>query len=238
MSKEFKCEREVELPASPEQVWDAVATTEGLAAWLFPMPIPKPGEGTTIWDPPRHLAVRMEQGDWFNALEYVIEGRSGSSILRYVHHGIFVDDWETQFDAVQQHTDFYLHTLGQYLEFFDGRNVTFIGDVPGGIQGPSSSMEPEGFNRLKRALGLGSALQAGTPVRLEATGLDGVDGVVDYAEPNFLGVRTKDALYCFFGRNAFGQSVGMTIHIFGDCPNGGVVTSHWQQWLTGVFDGE
>ena len=47
----------------------------------------------------------MEQGDWFNALEFVIEGREGgTSLLRYAHSGIFVDNWDTQYDAVQQHT--------------------------------------------------------------------------------------------------------------------------------------
>ena len=45
----------------------------------------------TAWDPPDQFAVRQEQGDWFNALEFVIEGRGGgTSALRYVHCGIFV----------------------------------------------------------------------------------------------------------------------------------------------------
>ena len=126
-------------PPSPEQVWEAVATTAGNAAWLFPNEIEPAAASTTAWDPPRHFAVRMEQGDWFNALEFVIEGRDGgTSLLRYAHSGIFVDDWDTQYDAVQQHTDFYLHTLGEYLEHFDGRTATYIGEVPGGIQGPPS----------------------------------------------------------------------------------------------------
>ena len=238
MSKEFKCEREVQLQASPEQVWESVATTDGLSAWLFPMPIPGLGEGTTSWDPPNHLAIRMEQGEWFNALEYVIEGRGGSSVLRYIHHGIFVDDWDTQFDAVQQHTDFYLHTLGQYLEFFGGQIATFIGEVPGGIQGPTRSAESDGFDRLKKALGLDASVQAGRPVHLEPSGLDAIDGLVDYAQPNFLGIRSSDSLYRFFGRNAFGQPVGMTIHRFGDSGDTDAVASRWHGWLSRIFDGD
>lgn len=231
MSKEFKCEREVEFRATPEQVWEAVSTTEGLASWLFPMPVPEPGEGATIWDPPHHLGIRMEQGEWFNALEYVIEGMSGATILRYVHHGIFMDDWDNQYDAVQQHTDFYLHTLGQYLEFFGGKKVTFIGEVPGGIQGPTRSAESDGFDRLKRALGIDPAVQTGSPVDLAPSGLELINGVVDYAQPNFLGIRTSDALYCFFGRNAFGQPVGLTIHDFGESADRVDVASRWQNWL-------
>ena len=235
MSKEFMCEREVNLPASPEEVWHAVATTEGLASWLFPMPIPAVGEGTTSWEPPHHLAIRMEQGDWFNALEYVIEGTTGSSQLRYVHNGIFVDDWETQYDAVRQHTDFYLHTLGQYLQFFQGQTATFVGDVPGGIQGPADSNKPDSFDRVKKALGLDLAMQVGASVHVGRKGLDAVNGTVDYLQPNFVGIRSPSSLLRFFGRNAFGQPVGMTIHHFGKVDNAEGIAAQWKEWLDTIL---
>src|SRR5512140_1262938 len=112
MPREFECNREVELAASPEEVWEAVATKAGNAAWLFPNEIDPESAATTAWDPPQRFATRQEQGDWFNALEFVIEGREGGTTrLRYMHNGIFVDDWDSQYDAVQQHTEFYLHTL-------------------------------------------------------------------------------------------------------------------------------
>jgi hypothetical protein len=232
MPPEFECSREVVLPASPEEVWEAVATTAGNAAWLFPTEIEPGGGDTTAWDPPRHFAVRTEQGDWFNALEFVIEGREGgTSLLRYAHSGIFVDNWDTQYDAVHQHTDFYLHTLGQYLEHFDGRTATYIGEVPGGIQGPPTSAKPDGFQRLQQALGLGPRVAEGDSVRLTPQGLEPVDGVVDYLKPNFVGVRTGDALYRFFGRNAFGAPVGMTIHLFNGGGEPEQIKRHWQNWL-------
>ena len=93
---EFECRREVSLPATPEAVWEAVATTAGNAAWLFPNEIDPSGAGATVWDPPHHYAVRVEQGDWFNALEFLIEGRDGgTTVLRYAHSGIFVDNCGT-----------------------------------------------------------------------------------------------------------------------------------------------
>jgi hypothetical protein len=195
------------------------------------MPIPPVGEGTTDWDPPRHLAIRMEQGEWFNALEYTIEGSGGSSTLRYVHNGIFVDDWDNQYDAVNQHTDFYLHTLGQYLEHFAGQTATFIGEVPGGIQGPPRSATPDGFERFKAALGLGSDTGVGDAVHLTPSGLTSIEGVVDYLSDNFVGIRTPSALLRLFGRNAFGQPVGLSIHDFApvDDPEGNVST--WKMWL-------
>jgi uncharacterized protein YndB with AHSA1/START domain len=232
MAPEFECSREVVLPASPEEVWEAVATKAGNAAWLFPNDIKPDGSHTTAWDPPHHLAVRMEQGDWFNALEFVIEGREGgTSVLRYVHSGIFVEDWDTQYDAVQQHTDFYLHTLSEYLEHFNGRAATYIGDIPQGIQGPPTSASPDGFRRLQEALGLRAKDGEGDRVGLAPQGLEPVEGVIDYLRPNFTGIRTADALYCFFGRNAFGAPVGMSIHMFADGVDPEKTKQGWERWL-------
>jgi uncharacterized protein YndB with AHSA1/START domain len=244
MSREFEIRREVQLPATPEEVWEAVATGPGNAAWLFPHEI-EPGEGTTMpdgttvtaWDPPRHFAVRTEgEGGWFNALEFVIEGREGATtLLRYMHSGIFVDDWDTQYDAVSQHTDFYLHTLGQYLQYFQGRHVTFVGDVPGGINGPSASTEPDAFEVLRRELGVANGAAEGDPVRLELSGLGVLDGVVDYLRANFVGLRTGDGLYRFFGRNAFGGPVGMVVHRFGDDADAEATKQAWQSWLNALY---
>jgi len=232
MSREFACKREVELPATPEEVWQAVATTAGNSAWLFPSEIDPDGRDAAVWDPPRHFVVRQQSGDWFNALEFEIEGGDGSTTtLRYAHSGIFMDDWDTQYDAVQQHTDFYLHTLGQYLEHFEGRPATYIGGGPGGLQGPEASAAPDGFDRLKQALGLAAAPAPGDAVTVTPQGLAPFDAMIDYASPNFLGVRTGDGLYRFFGRNAFGAPVGMSIHLFGDAVDADQITQDWQTWL-------
>jgi uncharacterized protein YndB with AHSA1/START domain len=237
MPREFDLTREVILPADPEAVWEAIATKAGNAAWLFPNELDPNGASTKVWDPPHRLSVRAEQDGWFNALEYVIEGRDGgTSLLRYAHSGIFVEDWDTQYDAVQQHTDFYLHTLSEYLEHFNGRAVTYIGDVPAGIQGPPASATPDGFDRLKGALGLGDRIEEGDSVRLIPHGLDPVEGVIDYLRPVFIGVRTSDALYCFFGRNAFGAPVGMSIHMFRNGIDAAGTRRNWQTWLTTALD--
>ncbi len=233
MPPEFECSREVVLPATPEQVWDALTTTAGNAAWLFPNEIDP--AAATVWDPPHHFAIRTAQGDWFNALEYVIDGRAGTTSLRYVHSGIFVDDRDTQYDAVQQHTDFYLHTLSAYLEHFAGRTVTYIGEAPAGIQGPPASATPDGLERLQRALGVGTRAGEGDRVALTPDGLEPIEGVINYRRPHFLGVRSPDALSCFFGRNAVGAPVGMSIHLFADGVDAESITHDWQQWLNSAL---
>ncbi len=230
---EFDCRRRLVLPARPERVWEAVATTEGNAAWLFPNEIAPDGAGAKAWDPPHRFAIRHEQGDWYNALEFAIDDDAdGTSTLSYVHCGVFPPEgFEARNDEIQQHTDFYLHTLGEYLEHFDGRPAVYIGDVPGGIQGPAASATPDGFVRLQRALGLDEHLAEGQTVRMTPAGLEPIDGVVDYLRPNFLGVRSEDALYCFFGRNAFGGPVAMTIHLFADGADAETLKRSWQRYL-------
>ena len=87
MSREFEVRREVDLPASPDDVWTAI--TAAPAAWMFPtgMEIPAgaaPPEGApvTTWDPPHRLVIRMESPDGtFNALDYAIEAREGGPVL-------------------------------------------------------------------------------------------------------------------------------------------------------------
>jgi uncharacterized protein YndB with AHSA1/START domain len=233
---EFDCSRDVVLPARRDRVWAAVATPAGNAAWLFPNEMDG-GAGANAWDPPHHLAIRQEQGDWFNELDFTIDDRgNGTSALRYVHCGVFPpEEFDTQNKAIQQHTDFYLHTLGQYLEHFDGRPATYIGDVPGGIQGPASSATPDGFERLKRALGVGAQVSEGDSVRLNPAGLEPMDGSVDYLRPNFMGIRTGDGLYCFFGRNAFGGPVGVAIHSFASDVDAEKTKQSWQAFLDSAF---
>jgi hypothetical protein len=238
MAKEFEIRREVELPATPEQVWEATATGTGQAGWLWPTEVePRVGGkaefGTvTAWDPPHRFAVRHEGDDgWFNALEFLIEARAGgSAVLRYVHSGIFVDDWDNQYDAAGQHTDFYLHTLGQYLRYFTGRTAAYVVD-----EGPAASTYAGAFAVVRRELGLSDRASVGDPVRLDVPGLDPVEGVVDYLQPNFIGVRTTDGLYRFFGRNAFGAPVGLGHHLFADHVDRDKAEQAWRTWLDGLF---
>ena len=142
MAREFEIRREAELEGSPEEVWEAITTGEGMSAWLFPNLV-DPAD-VRVDEPPRRFVVRTEGEDgWFNQIEDVIEARDGSTtVLRYVHSGIFTDDWENQYDAAGRHTDFYLHTLGEYLRHFKGRTATYVGGGPDGILAPESSSRP------------------------------------------------------------------------------------------------
>jgi hypothetical protein len=235
MSREFEIRREIELPATPDEVWEAVATPEGNEAWLFPGLLDP--EQAQVYERPHRFLLRMEGEDgWFNSIEDIIEARGGgTTVLRYVHSGIFTEDWDNQYDAADKHTDFYLHTLGEYLRHFKGRRATYVGGGPDGILAPESSSQAGSLDRLKRALGLDAGASAGDTVRLDVDGLEPQDAVVDYGTPHFLGIRTGDALYRFFARGAWGEPTGMSAHLFAEDADEQRTAKAWSAWMNGVF---
>jgi len=237
MGQEFTIRREVALPATPEQVFAAITT--GTAGWMFPIDdvVGPSGAGpdnpiVTGWEPPQEFRVRMEGEDgWFNALEYLIEARDGGTcVLRYVHSGIFVDDWEGQYDGADKHTTFYLHSLGQYVQYFSGRPVTYVA-----VNGPSSAAGPDALEVLSGALGLTETGGEGEQVRLVIPGLDPIEAVVDYRTSHFIGLRSEDALYRFYGRNAFGGQVDVAHHLFAEGVDAAANRRAWQTWLGSVY---
>jgi uncharacterized protein YndB with AHSA1/START domain len=237
MSREFEITREVDLPAAPDDVWTAI--TADTAAWQFPIGEAPTGEGGPIrtWDPPNRLTIRMESPDGtFNALDYAIEARDGGTAhLRYVHSGILADEWEDQYDAIGGHTDFYLHTLGQYLEHFNGRQVTYVGQPSAGIEGPESAGTPDAMETLRAALGVSPGAGVGDEVHASLGNAGSLDGVIDYSTPEFLGVRTDDGLYRFFGRNFYNGVVGMSAHLFVDGVDATAREAELKAWLDGVY---
>ncbi|MFI2564377.1 SRPBCC domain-containing protein [Paenarthrobacter sp. NPDC018779] len=226
-NREFEIVADTELPGTPERVWQAV--TVDTPAWMFPTdqwPAVR-----TVDEFPGHLVTRMDGPDgWFNQLEHVLEPvEGGRAKLHYVHSGIFADNWDEQYDGASKHTEFYLHTLGQYLEHFDGRPVVFTD-----IQGPGSSQAADGFRRLKNALGV-EGLPAGSAFDVDVEGVGRLRGEVDFANENFLGLRTDDTLFRFFGRNAFGAPVGMTVHDFSCSGDSELTAKAWGAFLENVY---
>ena len=237
MGKEFEIVSETDVDGTPQQVFDAATT--GTAGWLWPMEVEPRlggagpwGSKVTAWDPPHHFANRMEgENGFFNQLDYRIEQRAGGKAwLRYVHSGIFFEDWDNQYEGARRHTAFYQHTLGQYVRYFAGRPAAFAD-----VQGPEASNSPDGFRAVGNALGITSGTAIDSTVQVSVPGLDPFDAVVDYLDPDFIGLRSQDAMYRFFGRNAFGAVVGMTVHLFRPGADGGATGAAWQKWLNGLY---
>jgi hypothetical protein len=243
MSKEFEIVREFEADATPEEVWEAITT--GTGGWLWPMEAPEPREGgkgpfgstITTWDPPHRYTNRVANVEGIaeqtlNQLDYTVEPREGGrrAWVRYVHSGIFVDDWDNQYDGADKHTDFYMHTLREYLTHFAPRPVVFAT-----LNGPEASMAPDALTAVRRALDLADGTARGTTV--EVPGPEGrlFEAVVDYHDPYFIGLRTDDSLIRFFGRNHWGAPVGISVHDFAPGADAKANETAWQGWLNAVF---
>lgn len=241
MTHPFEIELETTLPASPEQVWEAIATGPGIDSWFMGRNDVEPREGgiagmdtgghreeavITAYEPGRRLATRTATADdgRFMAFEYLIEGRDkGSTVLRVVHSGLLGDDWEDEFDALRRGWPFHLHTLGEYLAHFPGRTgvPVFAVAMPGGR--PAHEVRAA----LARALSLPAPVAAGTRARAEPTGLPPVDGEVVWADDERFAIRTGDAILTF--HHGAAGPVMMFHHLFGPDTRG--AEAAWQQWL-------
>ena len=247
MPRDFELRKEITLDATPEQVWEAIATGQGIDAWFMGRNEVEPREGgrsrmtigehteeatVTAWDPPNRFAYRAESpdGSVFMAFEWLIDGRDdGSTVLRLVQSGVLGDDWETEYDALSKGWDMYLHQLAQYLAWFRGRTAT-----PVTLMGPRAGDAEETWAVLRRGLGLTGAATLGDRVRLTPEGLASVEGVVDFVSPEVLGVRADDGLYRFI--RGFDGSVAVGHHLFSDDVDPKETERAWQAWLSRLFD--
>ncbi|UGS35138.1 SRPBCC family protein [Capillimicrobium parvum] len=242
MVKEFVVRWEGELPAGPEAVWDAITRHADGYMWRIDYEprvggsergLTATGGTVTAWDPPRHFATRTRpetERDGVNELDYVLEPLGAITYLHYTHRcEVPADDFDRQLDACRRHTTFYQHSLGQYACHFAGRRATYVS-----VDAPESSVGG-GFVALRRALGLADDVVAGDPVRLTPSGMESIDGVVDHAAGSFLGVRSADALYRIYGRDAWGWPAGIAHHLFADGVDQARSERAWGDWVAEVF---
>lgn len=237
MSSNFEIRKEIKLEATPEQVWHAIATREGQAAWS-PDPDAIEQAGTEVeQDELSRLRVRTptEPNGAFHAFEYLIEAQDASTtVLRFVHSGYLGDDWDDQFDFETMTAygwDMYLHTLAQYLQYFPGRPSNFVT-----TQAPESSAAPGSWAVVEKALGLSGPVELGATVRVTPEGLPPIEGVIDYVVPDgdFLAIRAEDGLYRFHSLEPMGLPIAIGHYIYADIDRD-EVTAAWHAWLERIF---
>ena len=242
MAKDFELVWEGDLPTSPEVVWAAITTpqTEG---WLWRVEYePRAGGaergltsggGTVVaWEPHARFVTRAERAGWFNQLDYALGPRDGGTHLRYVHTTVFEDDtYARESAACDAHTPFYLHSLGEYVRHFAGRRPAAYVSV----DGPAASARPGAFAAAGRALGVGDGTRVGDRIEADLPGTGRVTATVDYATDVFLGLRTDDALYRVYGRDAWGWPVGVAHHLYADGADGAAAERAWGAWLGKLY---
>src|SRR6185436_1476237 len=114
---------EVEVPGTPEEVWQAIATGPGISSWFVPAEFEErdgepvavkldfgPGMESrsplTAWDPPRKFAA--ESNGWAPgsppiADEWTVEPRAGGTCVVRVMHSLVAptSDWDQQLTGTE-----------------------------------------------------------------------------------------------------------------------------------------
>jgi uncharacterized protein YndB with AHSA1/START domain len=248
MPHAFEVREEISLDATPEQVWEAIATGPGIDSWFMGRNEVEPREGgrnqltlggytqqstVTAWEPGRRFAFTGDENPdgTFMAFEYLIEGRDGgSTVLRLVHNGFLGDSWEAEYDGLSTGDRMYLGKLATYLKYFPGRTATASIQV----WGPQVADPQRAWAAFTSALGLAGPVAEGDQATVAVEGLAPVDAVVDYVDqPTFLGVRSSDGLYRFI--HGHEGTVVVEQHSFARDLDASQAEQAYQAWLARSF---
>jgi uncharacterized protein YndB with AHSA1/START domain len=186
---------EVEVPGTPEEVWQAIATGPGISAWFVPAEFEEQGgkpvaaklnfgpgmesrSVVTAWDPPRLFA--READGWVPgspplATEFSVEARAGGVCVVRVVNSLFAstDDWDKQLEGAESGWPGAFRILRIYLTHFRGQRSAMM-QVMAGVPGTKA----EAWAALTTALGLGGV---GVGQRWAApAGVPALGGVVEH----------------------------------------------------------
>ena len=145
---------ETEVPGTPEEVWQAIATGPGITAWFVPAEVEERAKGAITmnfgpgmeskseileWDPPRRFTAESKEGMGPGAptmaTEWTVEARAGGTCRVRVVHSWFAttDDWDDEFEGVEKGWPAFFRILAHYLTHFRGQpctQVTLMGFAP------------------------------------------------------------------------------------------------------------
>lgn len=187
MTAERRIETEIEVPGTPEEVWEAIATGPGVTAWFVPTEIePRVGgsyahdhgagfeeTGTiTAYDPPHRLryedAPFHPEGDAAGArvlaTEYLVEARGGGTcVVRVVTSGMGDgDEWDAAVESFTTGWRRALADLRVYRQRFPGERAATI--LAGGPAAPGASAAAA-WDALAEAVGIPARPAVGERVR-------------------------------------------------------------------------
>ena len=160
---------EVEVPGTPEEVWQAIATGRGISSWFVPTegeereggaitchfgPGMDSSATVTAWDPPRRFAA--ESRDLGPnapplATEWVVEARSGGTCVVRVVHSLFAssDEWDNQLESFESGWPAWFRILRLYLTHFNGQRCSTFQ-----VMGVAPEPESKAWDALTGSLGL------------------------------------------------------------------------------------
>jgi len=245
---------EVEVPGTPEEVWQAIATGPGISSWFVPaefeMRDGKPvkvkldfGPGmessstVTAWDPPRRWAAESpgwQPGSPIIADEWSVEARAGGTCVVRIVHSLFAstDEWDNQIEGTESGWPAFFRILRIYLTHFRGQRSAIMQWIA-----PAAGTEAEAWETLTAALGLKGA--ASGQHRAAPTGVPSLSGVVEHFTQSpasaLLRLGKPGPGTAAFGAVNFGGSIMVTLnfYLYGDqaAATASRETPLWQAWI-------
>lgn len=250
---------EVEVPGTPEEVWQAIATGPGISSWFVPSEVEEREGGTavshfspdgsmdsvatiTAWDPPRRFAASTEEpGPDASpvATEWIVEARSGSTCVVRVVHSWFAssDDWDNQFEGHEQGWVAFFRILRLYLTYFRGQPSSAFQ-----LMGVAPEPTSEAWAALTGPLGLSGAAE-GRQVKA-SDGAPSLGGQVEHAgPPEYPEILLRlhepaPGLIHLFAMPMGGQIyLPIRVYLYGDQAAAAVAREEpsWQAWLQKLF---
>jgi uncharacterized protein YndB with AHSA1/START domain len=251
---------EVEVPGTPEEVWQAIATGPGISSWFVPSEVEEheggaavshfgPGASMdsvstiTAWDPPHRFAAESQDlGPDAPpvATEWTVEARSGGTCVVRVVHSLFAsaDDWDNQLEGWESGWPDFFRILRLYLTHFRGQRGS-------AMQMGNATPEPksEAWSALTSSLGLAGAT-TGQRVRtsIGAPPLAGlVERVGEDPFPEELLLRLDEpapGIAHLFAVEMGGQVyLSIRLYLYGDQASAAVARDEplWQAWMNKPF---
>lgn len=249
---------EIEVPGTPEEVWQAIATGPGISAWFVPAEFEEEGgkpvavkldfgpamesrSVVTTWDPPR-LFARQGAG-WVPgsppiATEFYVEARAGGVCVVRVVQSLFssTDDWDGQLTGAEEGWPGIGRVLRLYLTHFRGQRSAIMQ-----LMAPVPGTAAEAWTTLTAALGLdgvGVGQRSTVP-----TGTPELGGIVEYVSDSPYGALLRldepGPGTAALGTIEFGDTVmaTLTFYLYGDRAADNVAreTPRWQAWMQERF---
>lgn len=249
---------ETEVPGTPEEVWQAIATGPGLTAWFVPSRLEEREKGALVmdfgpgmeskaeiqeWDPPRRFTAEnkdsMGPGAPTMATEWTIEARAGGTCRVRVVHSWFAstDDWDHQYEGVEKGWPAFFRILHRYLASFRGQPCTQVQ-----LMAFAPEAKEEAWAKLTQPLGLAGAevgqsvKSAGDAPRLVAD--VGHAGPKGYPELMLRLEQPAPGTAYLFAMPMGGQvCVSVVLYLYGDGARAVVAREEpvWRAWLDRLF---
>jgi len=247
---------ETEVPGTPEEVWQAIATGPGLTAWFVPSQVDGRKQGSMVmnfgpgmestaeiqeWDPPRRFTAEnkagMGPGSPAMATEWTVEAKGGGTCRVRVVHSWFAstDEWDRQFEDVEKGWPAFFRILERYLAHFRGQQCTQV-QLMAFAPGPKE----KAWSELTRSLGLAGA-KVGQSVKASG-GAPRLGAVVEHEGPKtefILGLQDPAPGTAQISAMPMGGQVCLYIclYLYGDKARAVAEREEpvWQAWLGKLF---